>query len=83
MKSAPILAASKWIQEREGEMSLWRPVFKRNRIANESRFENLGESSVDALRRVEAECDWSDAALLLAELRLEPRQTAEPPAQGG
>ncbi len=64
-------------------MPLWRPVLKRDRIASESRFKHLGESSVDALRRVEAECDWSDATLFAAELALEPRQTAEPPAQGG
>jgi hypothetical protein len=64
-------------------MPLWRLVFKGDRIASESRFKHLGESSVDALRRVEAECDWSDAALFAAELALEPRQTAELPAQGG
>lgn len=64
-------------------MSLLRPIFKRDRIASESRFKQLGESSVDALRRVEAECDWSDAALLFAELPLEPRQTADPAAHGG
>lgn len=60
-------------------MSLLKSVFKRDRVGNESAFENLGESSVDALRRVEAECDWSDAALLFAELVPEQRQPAEPP----
>jgi hypothetical protein len=65
-------------------MSLWRPVFKRDRVVNESRFQNLAESSVDALRRVEAECDWSDAALFVAELGMETSQTtAEPPARCG
>jgi hypothetical protein len=64
-------------------MPLLRPVFKGDRNASESRFKHLGESSVDALRRVEAECDWSDAALFAAELTLEPHQTAEPPAEGG
>jgi hypothetical protein len=61
-------------------MSLLRPVFRRGRVVNEARFENLGESSVDALRRVEAECDWSDATLLLAELAPERHQPKEPPA---
>lgn len=60
-------------------MSLLKSVFKRDRVVNESAFENLGESSVDALRRVEAECDWSDAALLFAEFVPERRQPAEPP----
>lgn len=64
-------------------MSLLRPVFKRERIVNKSRFENLGESSVDALKRVEAECDWSDAALLFSEFPLEPRQPTEPAAHVG
>lgn len=64
-------------------MSLWRPVFKRDRLVSESQFKHLGESSVDALRRVEAECDWSDAALFAAELGLEPLQPSEPPVQGG
>ncbi len=58
-------------------MSLLRPFFKRDRIASESRFKLLGESSVDALTRVEAECDWSDAALLFTEVSLEPRQPTE------
>lgn len=64
-------------------MSLLRSVFRRGRVVSEPKFDYLGESSVDALRRVEAECDWSDAALFAAELALEPRQTAELPAQGG
>lgn len=64
-------------------MPLWMPVFKRDRIASESRFKHLGESSVDALRRVEAECDWSDAALLFTEAALEPRQPTEPGARVG
>jgi hypothetical protein len=49
----------------EREMLLLELVFERDRVVNGSKFENLGESSVDALKRVEAECDWSDAALLL------------------
>jgi hypothetical protein len=64
-------------------MSLLRSVFRRGRVVSEPKVDYLGESSVDALWRVEAECDWSDAALFAAELALEPRQTAEPPAQGG
>jgi hypothetical protein len=60
-------------------MSLLRLVFKRGRVVSESKFDNLGESSVDALRRVEAECDWSDAALLFSELAPESRQPKEPP----
>lgn len=63
-------------------MSLLRSVFRCGRVVSESKLDYLGESSVDALQRVEAECDWSDAALFAAELALEPRQTAEPPAQG-
>jgi hypothetical protein len=66
-----------------GEMSLLRVVFRRGRIAKKSKFENLGESSVEALNRVEAECDWSDAALLFAELAPEPHQPKEPPACSG
>lgn len=61
-------------------MLLLRTVFRRKRIVKSSKFENLGESSVDALRRVEAECDWSDAALLFTEVPLEPRQPTEPAA---
>ena len=70
------------MQKQEQEMPLSKPVFEHDLSASDSRFQHLGESSVDALRRVEAECDWSDAALFAAELALEPRQTAEPPAQG-
>lgn len=61
-------------------MALLRAVFRRERIVNRPRFENLGESSIDALRRVEAECDWSDAALQFTELAPEPHQPKEPPA---
>jgi hypothetical protein len=61
-------------------MSLLKSVFKRGRAVSESRFENLSESSIDALKRVEAECDWSDAALLLTELAPELPQPKEPPA---
>jgi hypothetical protein len=61
-------------------MSLLKSVFKRGRAVSESRFENLSESSIDALRRVEAECDWSDAALLLTELAPELHQPKESPA---
>jgi hypothetical protein len=64
-------------------MSLLRTVFRRRRIVKSSNFENLGESSVDALRRVEAECDWSDAALLFTETLREPRQPTEPAAHVG
>ncbi|WP_028999006.1 hypothetical protein [Azohydromonas australica] len=64
-------------------MSLLRLVFTRGRVVNEARFEHLGESSVDALRRVEAECDWSDATLLLAEPAPERHQLKEPPASCG
>ncbi len=64
-------------------MSLLRPLFKRERIVNRARFENLGESSVDALKRVEAECDWSDAVRLFSEFPLEPRQLPELPVQAG
>ncbi|WP_157268829.1 hypothetical protein [Azohydromonas aeria] len=63
-------------------MSLLRSVFRRGRAVRASGFEHLGESSVDALQRVEAECDWSDAALLLlAEPAPELHQPKEPPAQ--
>lgn len=64
-------------------MSLLRTVFRHRRIVKSSNFENLGESSVDALRRVEAECDWSDAARLFTEVPLDPRQPAEPAAHVG
>jgi hypothetical protein len=67
----------------EGEMSLLKSVFKRGQVASKSKFENLAESSVDALKRVEAECDWSDAALLFTDFSLEPRQSPEPPAHVG
>ena len=63
-------------------MSLLRSVFRRGRAVRDARFENLGESSVDALQRVEAECDWSDAALLLSEPAPERHPPQEPPAQG-
>jgi hypothetical protein len=61
-------------------MSLLSLVSKRGRVVSESKLDNLGESSVDALRRVEAECDWSDAALLFSELAPESHQPKEPPA---
>jgi hypothetical protein len=70
-------------QEQEGEMSLLRSVFKRGRVVSESKLDHIGESSVDALRRVEAECDWSDAALLFTELVPESHQPKEPPACRG
>lgn len=63
----------------EGDRSLLKSVLQRDQVVNKSTFENLAESSVDALWRVEAECDWSDAALLFAELVPEQRQPAEPP----
>jgi hypothetical protein len=64
-------------------MSLLRAVFRRERIVNRSRLEHFGESSVDALRRVEAECDWSDAALRFTEAPPEPSQPTEPAARVG
>jgi hypothetical protein len=69
--------------QQEREMSLLRSVFQRGRVVYESKVENLGESSVDALRRVEAECDWSDAVRLSTEFALELSQPAEPPAGCG
>ena len=71
------------MQKQEQEMPLWRPVFRRGRVVSEPKFDYLGESSVDALRRVEAECDWSDATLLFSEFPLELRQPTEPAARGG
>jgi hypothetical protein len=64
-------------------MSLLRVFFRRGRVVKKSKFANLGESSVEALKRVEAECDWSDAALLFAELAPKPHQPKEPPACSG
>ncbi|WP_157267168.1 hypothetical protein [Azohydromonas aeria] len=64
-------------------MSLLRVVFRRGRVVRKSKFDNLGESSVDALKRVEAECDWSDAVLRFAELASEPHQPKESPAYSG
>lgn len=64
-------------------MSLSRSVFKCDLSVNESGLEPLGPSSVDALRRVEAECAWSDATRLFAELALELHQPTEPGTRSG
>lgn len=60
-------------------MSLLGKVLKRaNRGSEELRFKALAEPSVDALVRVEAECDWSDAWRFAAELPLAPASEGQP-----
>lgn len=49
--------------------------------ALEARFNQLTESSLEALQRFESECGWSDAPALLGELL--PRVPETPAAEPG